>query len=86
MMVKPMWMYNLIIQVTTVVFFLMPMLTITVLYLRIGLQLRMERGMQGVGIGQGSGPARHCRHQQRARHRQVTKMLCEFLIHFLYSA
>uniref|UniRef100_A0A4W5QFV1 Neuromedin U receptor 1 n=1 Tax=Hucho hucho TaxID=62062 RepID=A0A4W5QFV1_9TELE len=53
MMVKPMWMYNLIIQVTTLVFFLMPMLTITVLYLRIGLQLRMERGMQGVGTGQG---------------------------------
>ncbi|XP_070975826.1 neuromedin-U receptor 1 [Oncorhynchus clarkii lewisi] len=82
MMVKPMWMYNLIIQVTTLVFFLMPMLTITVLYLRIGLQLRMERGMQGVGIGQGFGPDRHCRHQQRARHRQVTKMLCVLVIVF----
>ncbi|XP_041753095.2 neuromedin-U receptor 1-like [Coregonus clupeaformis] len=85
MVVKPMWMYNLIIQVTTLVFFLIPMLTITTLHLRIGLQLSMERGMQGVGTGQGFGPDSHCsvlRHQQRARHQQVTKMLWVLVIVF----
>uniref|UniRef100_A0A4W5PWX3 Neuromedin U receptor 1 n=1 Tax=Hucho hucho TaxID=62062 RepID=A0A4W5PWX3_9TELE len=85
MMVKPRWMYNLIIQVTTLVFFLLPMLTITGLYLRIGLQLRMERGMQGLGTGPSFGTDSHWsvhRQQQTARHRQVTKMLCVLVIVF----
>nr|XP_029499227.1 neuromedin-U receptor 1-like [Oncorhynchus nerka] len=85
MMVKPRWIYNLIIQVTTLVFFLLPMLIITGLYLRIGLQLRMERGMQGLGTGPSFGSDSHWsvhRQQQTARHRQVTKMLCVLVIVF----
>lgn len=88
MMVKPRWMYNLIIQVTTLVFFLLPMLIITGLYLRIGMQLGMKRDMQGLGTGPSFASDSHWsvqRQQQTARHRQVTKMLCEFHIHCLYS-
>uniref|UniRef100_A0A3B3YWH2 G-protein coupled receptors family 1 profile domain-containing protein n=1 Tax=Poecilia mexicana TaxID=48701 RepID=A0A3B3YWH2_9TELE len=41
--VKPRWMYNLTIQVTTFVFFILPMITISVLYMLIGLQLKREK-------------------------------------------
>ncbi|KAG8003084.1 Neuromedin-U receptor 1 [Nibea albiflora] len=40
-LVKPRWMYNLTIQVTTLLFFVLPMLTISALYLLIGLQLKL---------------------------------------------
>lgn len=68
MLVKPRWMYNLTIQITTLIFFLLPMLTLSVLYLLIGLRLRQER-RDGF-----AGPRGH---QQRTRRQQVTKMLCE---------
>uniref|UniRef100_A0A665T3P0 Neuromedin U receptor 1 n=1 Tax=Echeneis naucrates TaxID=173247 RepID=A0A665T3P0_ECHNA len=42
-LVKPIWMYNLIILISTLVFFLLPMLIISILYLLIGLQLHREK-------------------------------------------
>ncbi|KAK9966645.1 hypothetical protein ABG768_003743 [Culter alburnus] len=38
-LLKPKWMYNLVIQVTTVLFYFVPMMMISVLYLMIGLTL-----------------------------------------------
>uniref|UniRef100_A0A8B9K316 Neuromedin U receptor 1a n=1 Tax=Astyanax mexicanus TaxID=7994 RepID=A0A8B9K316_ASTMX len=67
MLVKPRWMYNLTIQITTVVFFLLPMLTLSVLYLLIGLRLRRERMLQML---------------QKARRQQVTKMLFVLVVMF----
>ncbi|KAL1279812.1 hypothetical protein QQF64_014412 [Cirrhinus molitorella] len=71
------WIYNLLVQVTALLFFILPMLTITVLYVLIGLQLHRERecfdsktGLNQDGVN------------QRARHRQVTKMLCALVIVF----
>ena len=79
-LVRPRWMYNLLIQVTTLLFFLLPMLTISVLYLLIGLQLRREKMLQALEEKSSHGPqsytARRAQ-QQKARRRQVTKMLCE---------
>uniref|UniRef100_A0A3B4Z4D2 Neuromedin-U receptor 1-like n=1 Tax=Stegastes partitus TaxID=144197 RepID=A0A3B4Z4D2_9TELE len=46
--IKPTWMYNLIILISTVVFFLLPMLIISILYLLIGLRLHRERVMMPV--------------------------------------
>uniref|UniRef100_H3CQU9 Neuromedin U receptor 1 n=1 Tax=Tetraodon nigroviridis TaxID=99883 RepID=H3CQU9_TETNG len=76
--VKPTWVYNLIVLVTTVAFFLLPMLVIAVLYLLIGLQLHRERAA-GAQDGRSSfGPGRLSQsHQQRMskRNLQVTKMV-----------
>lgn len=80
MLVKPRWIYNLIIQVSTLLFFVLPMATISGLYLLIGLRLRRERMLQ----------VRAARHHeacsnvtsagpQKTRHQQVTKMLCAYL-------
>ncbi|XP_023270526.1 neuromedin-U receptor 1-like [Seriola lalandi dorsalis] len=83
--VQPTWMYNLIILISTLVFFLLPMLIISVLYLLIGLQLRRERLTTMVDN-------RHCfgseslsrSHKQKLSKRnvQVTKMLCVLVIVF----
>lgn len=79
--VKPRWIYNLTIQVTTLLFFMMPMLTISVLYLLIGLQLKREKILQALEAKSGSGHDSYCNvrsRQQKLRRRQVTKMLCEY--------
>ncbi|ROJ13862.1 Neuromedin-U receptor 2 [Anabarilius grahami] len=71
------WIYNLLVQVTALLFFILPMLTISVLYVLIGLQLHRERECfdSRIGINQDGV-------NQRARHRQVTKMLCALVIVF----
>uniref|UniRef100_A0A8C4E167 Neuromedin U receptor 1a n=1 Tax=Dicentrarchus labrax TaxID=13489 RepID=A0A8C4E167_DICLA len=69
MLVKPRWMYNLTIQVTTLLFFFLPMLTISALYMLIGLQLKREKMHQAL-------------EQQKARRRQVTKMLFVLVVVF----
>uniref|UniRef100_A0A667ZAD7 Neuromedin U receptor 1 n=1 Tax=Myripristis murdjan TaxID=586833 RepID=A0A667ZAD7_9TELE len=66
MLVKPRWIYNLTIQVTTLLFFVLPMLTISVLYMLIGLQLKQEMMIQ----------------QQKVRRQQVTKMLFVLVVVF----
>lgn len=78
-LVKPIWMYNLIILISTLVFFLLPMLIISVLYLLIGLRLRRERVLTTVDTNCGFGSESiSSSHNQRLSKRnvQVTKMLC----------
>lgn len=81
-LVRPRGFYNLVIQITTLLFFGLPMVTISVLYLLIGLRLRRERMLFQDGAEsrkttavQKTGP-RRLRLQDRGR-RQVTKMLCK---------
>lgn len=77
--VKPTWMYNLIILISTLVFFLIPMLAISVLYLLIGLQLHRERVMTMVDTRCSFGPeSLSASHKEKLskRNLQVTKMLC----------
>uniref|UniRef100_A0A3Q2Y5T0 Neuromedin U receptor 1 n=1 Tax=Hippocampus comes TaxID=109280 RepID=A0A3Q2Y5T0_HIPCM len=59
-LVKPQWIYNLIIQVTTLLFFFLPMLTISVLYTLIGLQLKQERMHQAMETKSGAGQDSFC--------------------------
>lgn len=82
-LVKPQWIYNLTIQVTTLLFFILPMLTISALYMLIGLQLKRENMHQVLEAKTGFGQDSFCNirtQQQKARRRQVTKMLCEYQI------
>lgn len=80
-MVRPTWMYNLIILVTTVTFFLLPMLVISVLYLLIGLQLHRERQAAAAAAdGRCSfapGGLSEAHNQRMSkRNLQITRMLC----------
>ncbi|XP_051980446.1 neuromedin-U receptor 1 [Xyrauchen texanus] len=85
MLVKPRWMYNLIIQITTLLFFLLPMLTISVVYLLIGMQLKREKMLHVLeakaSLGQDSYSNVHSR-QQKTRRQQVTKMLFVLVVMF----
>ncbi|XP_042339945.1 neuromedin-U receptor 1 [Plectropomus leopardus] len=84
-MVKPRWMYNLTIQVTTLLFFMLPMLTISVLYMLIGLQLKQEKMRQSLEAKTGFGQDSFCNirtQQQKARRQQVTKMLFVLVVVF----
>lgn len=77
-LVKPRLTYNLVIQITTIVFFFLPMGTISVLYLLIGLQLKKEKMLEALGAKSGGGRDCHnSRGQKKVKRRQVTKMLCE---------
>ncbi|XP_047402473.1 neuromedin-U receptor 1 [Sciurus carolinensis] len=81
MVVSPRALYNLVVQVTTLLFFCLPMATVTVLYLLVGLQLRRERLLllqqeakgRGVRVARDSDTPR-LQLQDRGR-RQVTRML-----------
>ncbi|KAM9718952.1 neuromedin-U receptor 1-like [Menidia menidia] len=77
--VKSRRIYNLIILISTVAFFMLPMLIISILYLLIGLQLRREKVITLLGTDRSFGPESVSRsHRQRLNKRnvQVTKMLC----------
>lgn len=90
-LVKPHWMYNLTVQVTTFLFFILPMLTISALYMLIGLQLKQEKMHQVLEAKSSFEQDSFCNirtQQQKARRKQVTKMLCEyqpFWMLFVYS-
>ncbi|CAN9500974.1 unnamed protein product [Ophioblennius macclurei] len=84
-LVKEPWMYNLTVQVTTFFFFILPMLTISVLYLLIGLQLKREKMCQALEASSSFGQDSFCSvrtQQQKARRRQVTKMLFVLVVVF----
>ncbi|XP_018528499.1 neuromedin-U receptor 1 [Lates calcarifer] len=84
-LVKPRWVYNLTIQVTTLLFFILPMLTISALYMLIGLQLKREKMHQALEAKSGFGQDSFCNirtQQQKARRRQVTKMLFVLVVVF----
>ncbi|KAM9350127.1 neuromedin-U receptor 1-like [Symphorus nematophorus] len=79
------WMYKWIILISTLVFFLLPMLIISILYLLIGLQLRREKMMTVVDTRCSFGPESLSRsHKQKLskRNLQVTKMLCVLVVVF----
>lgn len=71
------WIYNLIIQLTTIVFFFIPMGIISILYLLIGLQLRKEKMLEVQSGRNGDCHSTHLQ-QKKVRRRQVTKMLCKW--------
>ncbi|XP_017268772.1 neuromedin-U receptor 1 [Kryptolebias marmoratus] len=84
-LVKPRWMYNLTIQLTTFLFFILPMATISVLYMLIGVQLKREKMRQALEGKSGFGKDSFCNvrmQQQKARRRQVTKMLFVLVVVF----
>lgn len=77
-LVKPAWIYGLLVQLTALFFFLIPVTSIGVLYLLIALQLHRETWLL-----RNDAKAWHSDAQsmlQKTRHRQVTKMLCECLL------
>ncbi|OCT78481.1 neuromedin-U receptor 1 [Xenopus laevis] len=83
--VRPRWIYNLIIQITTIFFFFLPMGTISVLYLLIGLQLKKEKMLQVLETksGKEGDSYQNIRLQQeKTRRRQVTKMLFILVVVF----
>ncbi|XP_056130962.1 neuromedin-U receptor 2 [Lampris incognitus] len=74
--VKPLWIYNLIILITTVCFYFVPMVMISVLYLVMGIHL----GRAGHHLSRNHG--KNCTsdtrgkiHLENGHRRQVTKML-----------
>uniref|UniRef100_A0A3P8RZB7 Neuromedin U receptor 1 n=1 Tax=Amphiprion percula TaxID=161767 RepID=A0A3P8RZB7_AMPPE len=84
-LVKPTWIYNLIILISTVVFFLLPMLIISILYLLIGLRLHRERVVMAADNNSSFGSESvSTSHQRRLskRNLQVTKMLCVLVVVF----
>ncbi|XP_020504616.2 neuromedin-U receptor 1 isoform X1 [Labrus bergylta] len=83
--VKPLWVYNLIILISTLVFFLLPMLIISILYLLIGIQLHREKVLTVIDPRCSFGPESLSKsHKQKLskRNMQVTKMLCVLVVVF----
>uniref|UniRef100_A0A3B5LCD0 G-protein coupled receptors family 1 profile domain-containing protein n=1 Tax=Xiphophorus couchianus TaxID=32473 RepID=A0A3B5LCD0_9TELE len=76
--VKPAWMYNMIILVATLVFFALPLLIISILYLLIGLQLHREKVRNTAAAnGDSLGPNSLSRsHRQRLSVLVVVFSLC----------
>ncbi|KAF5915810.1 neuromedin-U receptor 1 [Diceros bicornis minor] len=84
-LVRPRALYNLVVQTTTLLFFCLPMATISVLYLLIGLRLRRDRLLllrqEAEGRARFSNTCRLQRLQDRGR-TQVTKMLFVLVVVF----
>lgn len=79
-LVRPKALYNLVIQITALFFFCLPMAIISVLYLLIGLQLRRERLLLFRRRARGKARSRDSRRLQPLQDRsrtQVTKTLCK---------
>ncbi|KAM4612760.1 neuromedin-U receptor 2 [Polymixia lowei] len=73
---KPLWIYNLVIQITTVCFYFIPMMVISVLYLVMGVHLGREKRQPQGNLGRNcSSNTRWKIHVESGRRRQVTKML-----------
>uniref|UniRef100_A0A8D1VKT0 Neuromedin U receptor 1 n=1 Tax=Sus scrofa TaxID=9823 RepID=A0A8D1VKT0_PIG len=84
-LVRPRALYNLVVQTTTLVFFCLPMATISVLYLLIGLRLRRERLLLLRQEAKGRARTSDSRRLQGLQNRnrtQVTKMLFVLVVVF----
>lgn len=79
---KPKWIYNMTMQITTVCFFFVPMMVISVLYLVMGLHLGRERGHSSRSLEENNI---HGKMSVNGRKTQVNKMLCEFSSLFFLS-
>lgn len=75
---KPLWIYNMVMQITTVCFFFVPMMVISVLYLVMGVHLGRERRQPSGTLGKNCGSSIRRKICVNGRRRQVNKMLCEF--------
>ncbi|XP_030042027.1 neuromedin-U receptor 2-like [Microcaecilia unicolor] len=83
-MLKPKWMYNLVIQITTIFFYFVPVAVITVLYLLIGCQLTKEKKFPIGKLGKNCNSNTSWKiHLEHGRRRQITKMLCVVVIVFI---
>ncbi|KAJ8260006.1 hypothetical protein GJAV_G00176000 [Gymnothorax javanicus] len=82
-LLKPRWIYNLIIQVTTVLFYVVPMTVISVLHVIICCRLGHKR-RQPLGTGQKncSSDSDWKIHLENSRKRQVTRMLSVVVLVF----
>uniref|UniRef100_A0A3B4AFP2 G-protein coupled receptors family 1 profile domain-containing protein n=2 Tax=Periophthalmus magnuspinnatus TaxID=409849 RepID=A0A3B4AFP2_9GOBI len=73
---KPLWIYNLVMQITTICFYFVPMIVISILYLVMGLHLgRDRRNYRGVLDSSYSSHTRIKISAENGRRRQVIKML-----------
>lgn len=76
--IKPLWIYNLVMQITTVCFYFVPMTIISMLYLVMGVHLGRERRHVRKNLGRNCcSNARRTISAENGRRRQITKMLCE---------
>nr|CBN80696.1 Neuromedin-U receptor 1 [Dicentrarchus labrax] len=72
---KPLWIYNMVMQITTVCFYFVPMTVISVLYLVMGLHLGRERRQSSGNLGKNCGNNTRRKINANGRRRQVNKML-----------
>ncbi|XP_029358694.1 neuromedin-U receptor 2 [Echeneis naucrates] len=73
---KPLWIYNMVMQITTVCFYFVPMMVISMLYLVMGLHLGRETRQPSRSLGKYcSSNTRRKISIESGRRRQVTKML-----------
>ncbi|XP_036957461.1 neuromedin-U receptor 2 [Acanthopagrus latus] len=72
---KPLWIYNMVMQITTVCFFFVPMMVISVLYLVMGVHLGRERRQPSGTLGKNCGSSTRRKISVNGRRRQVNKML-----------
>lgn len=77
---KPLWIYNMVMQITTVCFYFVPMMVISALYLVMGLHLGRERRTPRGTLGKNCGSNTRTKINVNGRRRQVNKMLCEFFL------
>ncbi|XP_048879880.1 neuromedin-U receptor 2 [Brienomyrus brachyistius] len=82
-LLKPLWMYNLVIQITTVLFYFVPMTIISVLYLVIGRRLNRETRVPQKKLGKNRMPGATWKiHLECDRRRQVNRMLTVVVVVF----
>lgn len=73
---RPLWIYNLVIQVTTVCFYFVPMVVISGLYLVMAVHLGRERRKPEGHLGKNCSSSTRSQVQvEHGRRRQITKML-----------
>nr|XP_029135068.1 neuromedin-U receptor 2-like [Labrus bergylta] len=72
---KPLWIYNIVMQITTVCFFFAPMMVISILYLVMGIHLGRESCQPSGNLGKNCGSFTHKKSSVIGRRRQVNKML-----------
>ncbi|XP_061893515.1 neuromedin-U receptor 1 [Entelurus aequoreus] len=74
--IKPLWIYNMLMQITTVCFFFVPMMVISVLYLVMGLHLGRDRHRRGGNLERKwSGKCRIKINEESGRRMQIVKMI-----------
>ncbi|XP_037535025.1 neuromedin-U receptor 2 [Nematolebias whitei] len=74
--IKPVWIYNLLMQITTVSFYFVPMMIISMLYFVMGIHLGKERRQFRRNLGKNCcSSTRRKISAESGRRRQITKML-----------